>query len=253
MEVPSNPRIPDAILEVFDRVSCDYPDELLSALLPVDKTLEPGKNSITYVVDAEMQEVREFVNAFKSMLVGTGVDQRLKARVEIVVYCHIMEADLLFVILWNLLRILKQESCIWTFSRVTKRGETHVCEYPREKISEIARLSDEMELTVGEVLEDLWHGDLRNAFSHSQYFLASNYFVPTSRLSPVSRKADRTPHPVKSYSYEEIHDLCKSAENLLTAFIDAYRRHIEPFKDGNPHRIQAGSVRWGEHGMWIWA
>ena len=51
MKVPSDSRISDAILGLFDRVGSNYPDEILSALLPVDKTLEPGNDQITYVVE----------------------------------------------------------------------------------------------------------------------------------------------------------------------------------------------------------
>jgi hypothetical protein len=252
MNLPSQERIGGAVSEIFDRVSCACPNELLSGLIPVDRNFLPARTLINPFADREMQEVCEFIEGFNSLLSDINADKELKARVEVTLYCHIMEVDLLFAILWNLLRVLKKEPCQWTFSRFTKKGGIEVCKYPVQKVSEIARLSGEMKLGIGEILETLWCGNLRNAFNHSQYFLSSGYFVCTGQLSSISRDTAKTPPPGESYSYEDIHDLFSGADILLHTFIRAYKLRIGPYKDGTPHRIQAGFVTWDDQlGKWL--
>jgi hypothetical protein len=253
MKLPLSSEIQKAIFELFREVKEGYPEELLSALVPIDKDFQSGYKLITYVLDWEMNEICAFVNDFKSILDGLQNNQALKTRIEIMIYCHIMEADFPFAVLWNLLRILNQQRCEWTFSRVTKTGKVLTCEYPKDKIEEIQKLSGTKDLQIGDLLGQLWQSNIRNAFSHSQYSLDKNFLIVTRQLSPISRDAKKTPYKTVTYSHEKIISLYQRAYDFLFAFVKFYNSYIESYKNGVVYRIQAGSIRWDERGTWIWS
>lgn len=239
MTLPLKGEICKAILELFGMVKEGYPDELLSALVPIDKDFQPGDISTTNVPDWEMREICAFVNDFKTILDGLQNNQDLKTRIKIMIYCHIMEADFPFTVLWNLLRILNQQQCEWTF-----------CKYPRKKIDNIRKLSKPKGLLIGELFAQLWQFDLRNAFSHSQYFFGADYFVGTRQLSPISRDTKTFPYKTVRYSHEEINTLYQGAYDFLLVFVQVYESYIEPYQNGKVYKIQTGSIRWDERGTW---
>jgi len=254
MTLPLSSEIQKAIFELFKGVKEGYPEELLSALVPIDLDIQSGDKSITYVPDWEMHEICVFVNDFKSILDGLQNNQTLKTRIEIMIYCHIMEADFPFAVLWNLLRILNQQQCEWTFSRVTKKGEVSTCKYTKDKIQEIQKLSGPKDLRIGELLGQLWRSDLRNAFSHSQYSLDKNFLIGTRQLSPISRNANMSPYETVRYSHEKINGLYQGAYDFLFAFLKFYNSYVEPYKNGEVYRIQVGSIKWWkERRTWIWS
>ncbi len=250
IELPSETEIQAAVFELFDKVVHSCPERLLSALVPIDASLEPGNKLISYIRDYEMQEVCDFLNDFKSML--KKIDNRKQEmRIKIMIYCHIMEADLPFIILWNLLRVLNGQQSEAEFMMITEKGKKVVCEYPDQKIAEIEKLSRQLKLTIGDLIRKFWQKDIRNAFSHSQYFLGDNFFTITRELSTISRKSlDKR----AVYSYQNIDKLYFCANNFLSAFIDTYKCYIDPYKDGNAYRIQVGSIRWDMRlHRWVWA
>ena len=251
MKLPLSSEIQKAIFELFRGVKEGYSEEFLSALVPIEKDFQPGDISTTNVPDWEMREIFAFVNHFKTILDRLQNNQDLKTRIEIMIYCHIMEADFPFAVLWNLLRILNQQQWEWTFSRITKKGDVLTCEYPKDKIKEIQNLSEPKDLRIGELFGQLWRFDLRNAFSHSQYWLDGQYFVGTRQLSPISRDANTSPYKTMRYSYDEIDALYQRAYDFLFAFDRFYESFIEPYQNGNLYKIQLGSIRWDDRGIWV--
>lgn len=249
VELPSETEIQKTVFELFDKVKHSYPEDLLSALVPIDTKLEPGDKVITYIPDYLMQELCDFVNGFESMLEKI-VDNEQEMRIKVTIYCHIMEADLPFIILWNLLRALNKQQCEWEFTVTNEKGKNIVCEYPKQKIAEIEKLSEQLKLTIGKVIRKFWQKDIRNAFSHSQYFLNGNSFLIPGELSPISRKSNKPLSKSASYSLQDVRGLYLCATNFLSAFINTYKAHIALYKDGNPQRIQIGWIRWD--GRWEW-
>jgi len=138
MILPSHEEIDIAVAEVFDCVRRKCPANLLNSLVVVDTTMDLDHSNINYVVDYEMREICDFANAFKKQLAKT-TDRRQQARIKILIYCHIMEADLPLTVFWNLLRILDGAPPDWTFRRRTKAGKDEICESPRQKIAEVNR------------------------------------------------------------------------------------------------------------------
>lgn len=240
IQIPPDEEIRLAVAEVFDRVRFDHTSKLLNALVVVDKSMFRGHSMINYVVDYEMQELCHFVNGFNAHLKQTD-DRFQQSRIRALIYCHIMEADLPLTVIWNLLRILNGEDCDWTFCRITNGKKKQICEYPRQKIVELSRLSKKLDVRIGTVLDRLWQVDLRNAFSHSQYCWMGEMLTATSSLSPLSRKKERERNN-PSFTAEDIELLYRGASKLLYYFVEAYRLTIEPFKDGNAHSVDiAGS------------
>ncbi len=250
IHTPSNDEIRLAVAEVFDRVRFCHADKLLNALVVVDKSMFHGNNIINYVVDYEMQELCDFVNSFKAYLKQTE-NHFQQARIRALLYCHIMEADLPLTVIWNFLRILEGGNCDWTFHRITKKGKTEVCQYPREKISELSRLSKKLDVQIGTVLDHLWQVDLRNAFSHSQYCWMGEMLTATGSLSPLSRKnCGKRNNP--SFTFDDIERLYEGSRNLLYYFTEAYQITIDPFKDGNAHPVDSGLIVWDSQSGWLW-
>jgi len=231
IELPSGDEIQKAVFELFDRVKKSCPENLLSALVPIDTSFEPGYKLIDYLRDYEMQEVCNFLNDFKLILEKID-NNKQEMRIKIMIYCHIMEADLPFIILWNLLRVLNGQQCEAEFRMINKKGEKVICEYPDQKIAEIEKLSRQLKLAIGEFIRKFWRGDIRNAFSHSQYFLSDNFFTITRDLLLIPRKSL---NKRAVYSYQDIDKLYSCAVSFLSTFIDVYKRYISPYKDGNAY------------------
>lgn len=252
INAPGKGEIQDSVTQLFDRVLIGYPEKLLSALIAVDKTMHTGLSVINYIVDSEMQEICDFVNEFNAYLKQTD-NKFQQIRVKILIYCHILEADLPLTVIWNLLRILNDEPCDWTFHRITKEGKTEVCEFTNQKIKEIARLSLITHTSTGNVLIRLWEPGLRNAFSHSQYCWMGDMLRGTNDLSPISRQQRRSGTTDRKYTFTDVHTLYQCAQNLLHSFITCYHLVIEKYKDGNTYKVQDGWVVWdGSAGGWLW-
>jgi hypothetical protein len=250
IQTPSNDEIRLAVTGVFDQVRLCHADKLLNALVVVDKGMFQGNNVINYVVDYEMKELCDFVNSFNTYLKQTD-NHFQKARIRVLLYCHIMEADLPLTVIWNLLRILEGENCVWTIYRITKKGKKEICQYPREKITELSSLSKKLDMQIGTVLDSLLQVDLRNAFSHSQYCLKGEMLTATGSLSPLSRKnGGKRSNP--SFTFDDIERLYEGSSKLLRYFTGAYRRTINPFKDGNAHPVDSGLIVWDSQAGWHW-
>src|SRR5262249_50189881 len=136
----------------------------------------------------EFFELEAFIALIDSLVSSPVLPEKDKIRLMLTGYCRIMESDLPLAILWNLLRAASGDPESWTFTKVSKAGDTLTCEYPRDNIEEICRLSRSLSMNIGDVLDQLWDPYLRNAVSHSQYFLSEDRFLPSGGLSPISRK-----------------------------------------------------------------
>jgi len=187
LDIPTESEICDAVAELFERAMRNGGTGLLSALIPVDTTMHEGHQVLSYVFDYEMAELCNFVKYFDG-LIEREAHVSSRGRMQVLVYCHIFEADYPLTTIWNLHRLLEGREISWTFSRMTRKGETEVLKYPKDRVSELERLSNNLGIVLGSMLASLWQNDLRNAFSHSQYFWTGDILSCTGRLSPNIRK-----------------------------------------------------------------
>ncbi len=247
LSIPNKDEIVQSIGDLFGSALFNYPEKILSALIVIDKELIKGNKIINEVVHQETDELCRFVNNFSDYINQTQ-DKSQRARLEVLLYCHIMEADLPMTVIWNLLHILTNEPIEWTFKALIPwKKKTVVCEHPSEKIEDIKRLSNLSRQRIGNILERLWCPNLRNAFSHSQYIIGGNYFMPSGWLSPLSRKRKEDITP---YTFDEIDLLYSGVRELLFSFINAYKMTILPFKDERAYQIDDGFIIWDKK-RWI--
>ncbi len=259
LQLPTDEEIKLSIAELFDRVYQNKREWLLSCLVPIDNKLITKRKVITYVVEDEMRELCDFLNSFNELVKKTENTFQIK-RIKILNYCHIMEADFPYTVIWNLLRVLYKQKCLWTFyscdekgkPKQDKKGKFSVLRYSIEKIDAINKLSKKNSLAIGKNLQKIWQSDLRNSFSHSQYFWMGNSFRGSNTISPLSRK-DEDIEKTIVYSEEDLEALSNCSSTYLFTVIELYKHAINPYKDGNPHKIHDGIIKWDNRFNWKWA
>ncbi|MCP4902368.1 MAG: hypothetical protein GY906_35825 [bacterium] len=251
---PSTDEVNDAVVEVFERATSARGADILGALVP--HTYEPEK-MIHVFPDYEAEELCRFVNQFKGYA-AESVDNCERTRLRVLVYCHVMEAELPPAIVWNLLRLIDGQEPTWDFVRVSSKGKEIPCDMPQTRYEEIQRLSRKADLRVGDILVSLWHNKLRNAFSHAQYItMQDGTFVGGKNVSPLTASAVRpsdkaTPDRENPYLYRstEVESLFNSALAWLWILVECYRNGTRPFKDGQFYNIPTGPIRWDKDRGW---
>ena len=219
----------ESIDEVFKVCTSLDRKALWNAVVPTDAELgcgpPPGQKTVTFIPSREFFELEAFIGLIESLVNSPSLSEKDKIRLMLTGYCRIMESDLPLAIAWNLLRAVSGSSESWRFTRVSKAGDTLTCEYPREKIEEICRLSNSLGMKIGGVLEQLWDSYLRNAISHSQYFLSEDRFLPSSGLSPISRKQGQSLGVKgRSITFDEVKVLYELARTFVIAMADRWRQ-----------------------------
>ena len=135
----------ESIEEVFQVCKSLDRKALWNAIVPTDAELgcEPplGQKSVTFIPSFEFFELEAFIALIDSLAKSPSLPEKDKIRLMLTGYCRVMEADLPLAIVWNLLRAASGNPALWTFTRVSKAGDTLTCEYPREKIEEICRMA----------------------------------------------------------------------------------------------------------------
>jgi len=219
----------ESIEEVFQVCTGLDRKALWNAVVPTDAELgcEPplGQKSVTFIPSFEFFELEAFIALIDSLVKSPSLPEKDKIRLILTGYCRIMESDLPVAIVWNLLRAASGNPESWTFTRISKAGDTLTCEYPREKIEEICRLSKCLCMKIGGVLDQLWDPYLRNAVSHSQYFLREDRFLPSGGLSPISRKQGKgLAAKGRSMTFDEVRVLFELARTFVIGVADRWRR-----------------------------
>jgi hypothetical protein len=196
--------------------------------------------------------------------VGVGASSDLNyvefsVRCKLLVYCYIMEADYPFITLLNLLRVLADKEPCWVFHKrgpddsiKEKNGKNLGCQYPWEKIHEIAEADKNLQTNIGSILEGLWWDQLRNAFSHSQYAIQNGSVVLTSWGTGVQMSNAHRQDPTV-VAFQTLDSFYLGALTLWNCFLNNYRTSRKPFEDGRPYRIPLGLVRWdSDREVWTW-
>ena len=219
----------ESIDEVFQVCARLDRKSLWNAVVPTDAKLGhellPDPKAVTYIPSFEFFELEAFIALIDSLVSSPSLPEKDKIRLMLTGYCRIMESDLPLAILWNLLRAASGDPESWTFTKVSKAGDTLTCEYPREKIEEICRLSSSLSMKIGGVLDQLWDPCLRNAVSHSQYFLSEGRFLPSGGLSPISRKQGQDLRAKgRSMTFDEVRVLFELARTFVISVADRWRQ-----------------------------
>ena len=107
--------------------------------------------------------------------------ERTVWRLGLIFYTHIVEMDAPYEVLTNLLRFRlgKGYSPNPFFDFLTKQQKKRFKSaglFPKQKIDIIKQLSTEARLGIGEIFDDFFRIDLRNAISHSDFIVTEEHF-----------------------------------------------------------------------------
>ncbi len=197
-----------------------------------------GNRTLSYISDYEFAEVLELLNRFEPLQAGTEIDIKDKIRIQMFLYCHIVEVDLIYHIVFNMIQTIKKSpysleifSIRTKNSKNGKKGTKKIAEYPVEKIEIIQNLSDGFEKPLRNVYREFFSSKLRNAFSHSQYFIEQdgtfNLSQSLSQCQPGSTSG--------FYNATSMESFFKKSLSYIKAFINSYNLYIQEFKDGNAY------------------
>jgi hypothetical protein len=189
----------------------------------LEQGLPEGKKQITFTPFWEIDELNAFIQLHLDHYNSVSNDNS-RARICLVLYCHILEADFPMAIIYNLLRILGQEKPSWVFVSLDDKQKEIVCQYPTGKIREIYRRSTTLKYSIGELLCRLWKDTIRNSFMHSNYAIKADHFIPCKGLSPISRKSGIQENAMNpTPTVEDIICYGFSAVSFLSYFNHEYR------------------------------
>jgi hypothetical protein len=266
--IPDPKEISLALKNVFELAKKELGKDILRALVPVNETFYSGEKMIPIHLYAEMQELCGLREDFR--MIPEGQDStitdikptrlaKFRTRVQVFVYCHILEADYPYVVLLNLLRASKGLPACWTFYerndddsiKHNKNGEILMCNSPTKKINHLEHLEKSLPTSISDCLKRLWSGDLRNAFSHSQYTIN-----PDGSLFITKYAAGVSGHTVQqmidhkskiSFCADEIKKRFETASKFLEEFCKHYLTAIEPFQDCRPQQLTPTAwIRWNQ-------
>lgn len=175
-----------------------------------DPGWQPSDETITFV--------REMVS-----LVNSPLQIHTKARLALVVYCHITEANFLYHDVFNLLLAADgQPPRIVNFIHKVRNG---IPPPVNAKITDIKDTADRMGHTdITAMFDEIWKPGLRNAVYHSDYILFENELRTKHRMSQITK----TP-------LEQVFDLLQKALHLFEAVLDVRAKGLTSFPKG--HRI----------------
>jgi hypothetical protein len=174
------------------------------------------------------------------------------------VYCHVTEADLPYLILFNLLRVLSGMECCFSFYKRDSHDNIEVneekgkqkkrCLTPSHKIKEIKQQDKDLGTGLGRVLDGLLYSDYRNAFAHSQYSIdkIGTLIFTGSLTGRAPETMASIPKSLDLLMPNDIDALYRAANTYLQTFIECYREAITPFRDGEFHKHELS----GDPLMW---
>lgn len=198
---------------------------------------------LSYVLDEELQEVFEFFNLYFPIQSSDQVDAKTKTRTRIMLYCHTIEADLIYLVLYNMIMTIKDKEYSTVITFRNKKDETKEVVYAYKKIEIINKECEDTDVKLRLIFDELFKVQIRNAFSHSQYYLSPNGGFAISKYnSPTSSKVLTKAPNQNFFTYEEIHELFKKVNAYLDSFISIYKSYIDKYADGKPYKTLFGEV-----------
>jgi hypothetical protein len=172
----------------------------------------------------ESKSILEDLNRFLQMDLPTEAfpNRNLtKWRVGLLLYSHIVEMDAPYEVITNLLRLNlgKGYSPNPYYIFLNHKQKKKKTLYPKEKIKIIKELSNLAKHTVGDVFDEFYNGELRNAIDHSDFIITESEFR--------ARNGTEKSGPFK-ISLEEVNNLITKSKIFISSFFGleaAARRH----------------------------
>lgn len=184
----------------------------LHAILGINSGIEdPGWQPI--------EESRTFVYELVA-LINTPLHIHTKARLALVAYCHITEADFLYHDVFNLLLAADgQPVRVFNFTHKVRNGKPPSV---NAKLTDIKATADRMEHSdITTMFDEIWQPDVRNAVFHSDYILFENELRIKHRMSQIAK-----------IPLEQVFDFLQKALHLFDAVLDVRAKGLRSFPKG---------------------
>jgi hypothetical protein len=235
--------IEKAIDDLFKSALKKLNDKMINVFIPLGNIAENSPTQVqTFAFEDELAELTDYLSEYSTLLTNQFNNKpKQKARLFIQMYCKIMENDFQYLIIYNMLRLMKDLGPDWEF-KTTKNGKPFYCQNSTQKIDEISPLCKPYNLTIGTVLKNLFKADLRNSYCHTQYTILPNgSFVNTRFYSPTFQGKPKK----KVYQLHEIENLYGLAESFFDIFFRRFFVERKKFKTGEEYELYDGrKTRW---------
>jgi hypothetical protein len=167
-------------------------------------------------------ESRTFVSELVS-LINTPLHIHTKARLALVVYCHITEANFLYHDVFNLLLAADgQPVRVFNFTHKVQNGKPPSV---NAKLADIKATADRMgHGAISAMFDEIWKPEMRNAVFHSDYILFEDELRVKHRVTQIAK-----------IPLEQVFDLLQKTLHLFEAVLDVRDKGRRSFPKG--HRI----------------
>lgn len=256
--MPIRNHIENYLRQLFEKVQKERELDFFSALIPIDNKRDSEHALIPYGFKDEMAELNAFITQYQGLESSFHNNPRALTRNRLLTYTHILEADFIYLVLLNLILLLLKKPICWTFYdidangsiKINKKGEKIYCSKPLLRIKILECLGDKLSLKVHNIFSALWKNELRNAFSHSQYFIGQNGdFILTKHLLHDIKVKNWKPELMLVDS-ASIFELNENAIMLFDKFISLYQEFTLPFKSTGTHKVKGYLVKWDLERQW---
>lgn len=202
-------------------------NQFLISLLGIRKEEFKDRSLLTipYIQEMEFDEVLKATSLFMRIIDGLSLSKDKTSgensiRIKLFTYCHLVEVDLYYNILGNLLHILANGSYIENLllDKTLKRKKNTL-----RKLCKECR-SNGIDIHLDGIYEIICNDnylDLRNAFLHSRYILAYPDLVLTKQISTKNKC---------HYSFNEVNVLFANIITFVKTFIETYKEVIRPYQ-----------------------
>jgi len=205
----------------------------------------PNYSMISYVNDYEFRESLQFLNFFLPLLKRDDIDNKTKTRIRMMLYCHIIEVDTIYIILFNMIRTIQNRDYSSIIVYTNKKGKLKEMEYPHKKIELLIKESSKIGIPFEKIYSEFYLNYLRNAFVHSQYFLDKNgNFNISKHMLPKNLTVSKKPKKKIHFRYDEIEVIFQKTLDYLESFINVYNSFNDAYKDGNSYETNFGRIRY---------
>lgn len=156
------------LVPLFEKAKAVDEFEFGCAILRIRGTEGPGWDPLI--------ESYQFMSQILQLL-QTPIDEELKTRLFLSLYCHATEIDDIYIVVANLIKIAKGERCSTNPFLTKENGKMKKVKYPLKKITRIEGWAKDTEFeNIPEVMRSFLIKEVRNAFYHSDYILYENNF-----------------------------------------------------------------------------
>jgi hypothetical protein len=250
MEIINRDELRETISALFEGCQKASGEKFPNALIPVYSGRPVG------MFMNQLREAFDFALTLKALIehIDDGnwpyeTDKEMSVRLSVLTYCHIMEADLPYLILINLCRVAEGSEADWLFLArnkdvLARNKKGDVCQIQKtgKKIEHLKVYALAKETCIVDFLEKLWRNDIRNAFSHSHYCINSNGTFEFTNWKKDAASTETLKLDALSYDYHKIKILFKSASEYICIFGEVYGEYIAPYENSSQVILDIGPV-----------